>query len=62
MFEKLMKEIAYAKKSVIPRYHLYEIYGRISMANELNMLNTNEYMELNHECVCEGINNPKFFN
>lgn len=61
MFEKLMKEIEYAKKAVFKRQSLYEAYGRITMARELGAITEHEYMELNHACVYDGINNPKYF-
>lgn len=61
MFNKLMKEIEYAKGAILPQRALYGVYGRITMAKELNAITTAEYMELNHECVYNGINNPKYF-
>jgi len=62
MFEKLMKEIEYAKTSIMPRQNLFETYGRITMARELNAISKKEYFKLNNECVCKGINNPQYFN
>lgn len=61
MFETLQKEIVYAKTSVIPSEALHKTYGRITMARELNAISADEYMKLNHECVADGINNPKYF-
>ena len=61
MFEKLMKKIEYAKTSVMPNRDLYEVYGGIKMAHELKAISDEEYLKLNHECVAEGINNPKYF-
>jgi len=61
MFKNLMKRIEYAKTSTIPRDALYETYGAIKMAHELKAITTDEYFKLNHECVAEGINNPKYF-
>lgn len=61
MAQKLMKEVDYAKTSVLPQRSLYEVYGRIKMARELNAITSDEFMELNHACVAEGINNPKYF-
>lgn len=61
MFEKLLKEIEYAKSSLSARDLLYQAYGRITMARELNAITTDEFLKLNHECVYDGINNPKYF-
>ena len=61
MYEKLMKEIAYAKSSVMPQRELHKAYGRITMARELDAINIDEYLKLSHQCVCLGINNPKYF-
>lgn len=61
MFEKLMKRVEYAKKSIMPRESLYEVLGAINMAHELNAITTDEYFKLNHECIAEGINKPKYF-
>jgi len=61
MFEKLMKQVEQAKKTVMPKYSLYETYGAIKMAHELKAITTDEYLKLNHECVANGINNPKYF-
>lgn len=61
MFEKLMKEIDYAKNSVFPNRSLYHVYGKIKMAMELEAITVDEFMQLNHECVYNGINNPKYF-
>lgn len=61
MFDKLMKKINYAKSSVSARELLYQAYGNIEMARELEALTLEEFFKLNHECVAEGINNPKYF-
>ncbi|MCL2703618.1 MAG: hypothetical protein FWE91_08445 [Defluviitaleaceae bacterium] len=61
MFEKLLKEIEYAKTATFKRQSLYHEYGRITMARELGAITQNEYMELNHACVYDGINNPKHY-
>ena len=61
MYEKLMKQVQYAKKTVIPMYSLYETYGAIKMAFELKAITQEEYFELNHACVADGINNSKYF-
>lgn len=59
--QKLMKQVDYAKTSLMPQRSLYEAYGRINMARELHAITKDEYMALNHACVAEGINNPKYF-
>jgi hypothetical protein len=62
MFEKLAKKVEYAKTSVIPMCHLYEVYGQIKMAHELKAITTEEFLTLNTECVNKVINNPLYFN
>jgi hypothetical protein len=61
MLEELMKRIEYAKTCLLPQRFLYEVYGQIKMALELNAITRNEFMLLNTECVRNGINNPKYF-
>ncbi len=61
MFEKLKKEIQYAKSSLSARELLFQAYGSIKMAYELNALTKEEFLELNTLCIRDGINNPKFF-
>jgi len=61
MFEKLRKEIQFAKSCIFPQCALYQVYGQILMALELKAITIDEYMILNHECVADGINNPKYF-
>ena len=61
MFEKLKNQINYAKTSCSARELLYEAYGAIKMARELEALTEVEFMILSHMCVAEGINNPKYF-
>ena len=61
MFEKLMKEVEYAKKAVFKRQSLYQAYGRITMASELGAITPEEYLALSGACVRDGINNPKYF-
>lgn len=57
----LLSEIENAKKSVMPMRELYFVYGKIRMAFDLDAITIDECMELNHKCVAEGINNPKYF-
>jgi len=61
MFEKLMKEVEYAKTATFKRESLCHAYGRITMARELGAITVDEYMRLNTACVREGINNPEYF-
>lgn len=61
MFDKLMKKIEYAKTDLLPQRELYGVYGEIKMAFELKAITTEEFLRLNHECVANGINNPKYF-
>jgi len=61
MLNKLMKKVEYAKASLIPRQALYQVYGQIEMALELNAITENEYFLLNTACVRNGINNPRYF-
>ncbi|MCI9410370.1 MAG: hypothetical protein HFJ89_11265 [Oscillospiraceae bacterium] len=62
IYEKLKKQIAYIKRS--PKYareQLFEAFGAVKMAYELKALTKEQFLELNHECVANGINNPKYF-
>lgn len=61
MFDKLLKKIEYAKTCCLPQRELYEVYGEIKMAWELNAITSDEFFKLNHECVANGINNPEYF-
>lgn len=61
MFKELMNRIDQAKRAGFPRESLFLVYGQIKMAWELEAITTAEFMTLNHECVAEGINNPKYF-
>ena len=61
MFEKLKKEIEFAKTSIMTNRNLYQVYGGIKMAHELKAISDEEYFKLNHDCVKDGINNPKYF-
>lgn len=61
IYDELKKMVEYAKESCVPETALYEAYGMIKMARILEAITCEEYMKLNHECVYEGINNPKYF-
>ena len=55
-----MEEIEYAKRSK-SRVLLYEAYGAVKMARELNAICYNEFRELNTAAVRNGINNAKIW-
>jgi hypothetical protein len=59
--KELQKRVDYAKTSILPIRALYEVYGQIKMARELNAITKDEFFDLNHSCVYDGINNPKYF-
>lgn len=60
--DKLMYEIQQVKMgSLSPREELYRVYGRIQMARELDAISIDDFVRLNHACVADGINNPKYF-
>lgn len=59
--EELSIQIKYAKTTCLPQRSLYEVHGKITMAHELNAISTDQYLKLEHECVYEGINNPRYF-
>lgn len=61
LYHRLHKEIEYAKSSKTPIELLYQAHGRITMARHLEAISSAEYLELEHECVADGINNPKYF-
>jgi len=61
LYEKLLKRIEYAKKSILPRDNLYVMKGMIDMAYELKAITIEEFLALDRECVAKGINNPKYF-
>lgn len=62
IYEELKKRVEYIKRS--PKYareQLFEVYGAVSMAYKLKVLTKEQYLELNRECIADGINNPKYF-
>lgn len=61
VYEKLKKEIAYAKRSYSIKL-LYQAHGAVCMAFDLNALTKAQFMELESECIRKGINNPEIFN
>lgn len=60
LFDELKQRIAYAKTAFMPIRSLYEVHGQIKMAFELKAITKEEYLELDHECVYKGINNPQY--
>lgn len=61
IYEKLKKDVAYAKRSYSILL-LYQAHGAIGMAFNLGAIDKQQFRELDHECVCKGINNPEIFN
>lgn len=61
LYKSLLKEIDYAKTSVMTQRSLYSVHGKIEMAWQLEAITKDEYFDLNHKCVAEGINNSKYF-
>jgi hypothetical protein len=61
LYNQLLKEVGYAKTSVSPQNLLHTVHGKISMARQLEAITVEEYLDLEHKCVCEGINNPEYF-
>lgn len=58
---QLEKEIQYAKNSKSIRL-LYQAHGAIGMAFNLGAISKTEFFDLDHKCICDGINNPEIFN
>ena len=61
LYEQLETHIKYAKTSTIPRDNFHVSKGMIDMAYEFRAITLDEYLRLDHKCVAEGINNPKYF-
>ena len=61
LYNQLLKEVNYAKTSALPQCPLHTVHGKISMARQLEAITAEEYLNLERKCVCEGINNPKYF-
>lgn len=61
LYDALLKEVEYAKTSVLPQCPLHTAHGKICMARQLEAITSEEYLDLEHKCVCEGINNPVYF-
>lgn len=61
MYEKLLKKITYAKNSFSTDL-LHECKGAVDTAFELEAITKEQFFDLNHKTVYEGINNPEIFN
>lgn len=61
LYESLLAEIKTAKTSCLPQRPLHTVHGRISMAYQLSAITAEEYIDLEHKCVAEGINNSEYF-
>lgn len=66
MYEALKQEVTQAKTYYRQdpwgaRERFYYLQGRLDMLRELGQINVQQFMELNHEIVAEGINNPIYF-
>lgn len=60
IYSALKKKIIYAKSTLSPIRNLYEAKGAIDMARQLGAITHDQYIELDHKCVYEGINNPEY--
>jgi len=61
MYKNLLGRVERAKRNILPQRTLYDVYGQIKMAYELNAITKDEFFSLNTEVVRNGINNPKYF-
>lgn len=61
LYASLLKEIQMAKTSPLPQCPLHNVHGKICMARNLEAITNEEFLDLEHRCVAEGINNPKYF-
>ncbi len=62
LFEILKMDVKYAKTTLFPIRNLYQVLGSVKMAYRLDAITQEEYLELDHSIVYEGINNPIYFN
>lgn len=60
LYEKLAKDIEYAKRSKSHKL-LYEAYGALKMAYNLGAISYPEFTELNIKTVREGLNNASIW-
>ena len=61
MYEILLKRAEQAKKAILPREALHDVYGQAKMALELGAITEAEFTVLNTAIVRNGINNPVYF-
>ncbi len=59
LFDNLKKESTYALQSK-SRDLVYETYGSAKMACALGVISKDQFMEINHMLIKEGINNPQW--
>lgn len=60
IYTELDKKVTYAMNS--RNIHLmHSTYGEITMARHLEAISHEEYMDLNHKIVVNGINNPSSY-
>jgi len=45
-----------------PIEEFYRSYGQCQMAQKLEVIKNQEFMDLNNDVVAEGIDNTKYFN
>ena len=59
MKTKLLKDIEYAKNS-FSKELMYQALGMVKMAFELGAITKEEYFELDHKLIYEGLNDREF--
>lgn len=47
--------------AMFPQRNFHYLHGCVEMAYELGALTRDEYLQLSHEIIAEGINNPAYF-
>lgn len=61
LYATLLKEIKMAKTSPLPQCSLHTVHGKICMARYLEAITREEFLDLEHRCVADGIYNPAYF-
>lgn len=61
LYNQLLREVKMAKTGPLPQGPLHTAHGKICMAFNLGAITKEEFLDLEHRCVAEGINNPKYF-
>lgn len=61
LYNQLLREVKMAKTGPLPQCPLHTAHGKICMAFNLGAITKDEFLDLEHRCVAEGINNPKYF-